>query len=104
MTTSIAAKTEHQSDRDILNAVLADLTEIRAEVAKLVTDLTATRLEVVDLVTDNANRIANHNTLIAKLNLDGGVTDADYAAATAAVATNPAALTATTPDALTTAA
>jgi hypothetical protein len=56
-------------------------------------DLATLRAVVIQLVTDNANRIANHNTLIAKLNLDAGVTDEDYAAGTEAVSSNPAALT-----------
>lgn len=38
------------------------------------------------LVADMATRIANHNTLITKLNADAGVTDANYAAAGAITA------------------
>lgn len=68
---------------------------IENQLESLLTDLTAVRAEVVKLVTDNANRVANHNTLIAKLNADAGVTDTDYASATAAVAAAPAALTTT---------
>lgn len=66
----------------VLDALLADITAIRAEVVKLVTDM--------------ASRISEHNTLRTKLNADGGVTDTDYAAAAAATAANPAALTTTT--------
>lgn len=78
-----------------------DLTELRTELAAAVADLTALRTTVANLVTDMANRITNHNTLRAKLNLDAGVTDVDYAAATAQVSAAPDALTATTPAALT---
>jgi regulator of replication initiation timing len=42
----------------LFNAVHDDLTEIRAELNKLITDVTATRAEVVKLVTD----IATHRT------------------------------------------
>ena len=88
MSQSIKKRIAALSDKDdgkelklVLDAMLADITAIRAEVVKLVTDM--------------ASRIANHNTLRAKLNADGGVTDTDYAAATAATAANPAALTVT---------
>ena len=87
--------------RKLLEATRTDLTNLRTTVAALVVDVTALRGKVANLVTDNTNRVANHNTLIAKLNLDGGVTDADYAAATAAVSTAPAAVTSAEPSALT---
>lgn len=56
-------------------------------------DIAALRTTVAALVVDSANRLANHNTLRAKLNLDSGVNDTDYAAATAQTSTAPAALT-----------
>ena len=70
-----------------------DQRQLRLLLESLLTDVTALRATVAALVTDNANRIANHNTLIAKLNLDGGVTDTDYAVATAATSAAPSALT-----------
>lgn len=70
-----------------------DQRQLRLLLESLLTDVTALRATVAALVTDNANRIANHNTLIAKLNLDGGVTDTNYAAATAATSAAPSALT-----------
>jgi hypothetical protein len=69
--------------------------ELQKVLEGLRADLEATRAEVVKLVADMASRIANHNTLRAKLNLDGGVTDVDYAAATAITAADPAAMTVT---------
>ncbi len=63
----------------LLNAAQADIAALRTVVAALVTDM--------------ASRISNHNTLATKLNADAGVTDEDYAAATAITATAPAALT-----------
>ena len=62
----IANKNDAFELRKLLDAALADIAALRA---------------------DMANRVANHNTLIAKLNLDGGVTDTNYAAATAATST-----------------
>jgi hypothetical protein len=78
----------------------ADMIALRATVAALVVDITALRTTVAALVVDNANRLANHNTLIAKLNLDAGVTDENYAVATAATSAAPAALTTSAPAAL----
>jgi hypothetical protein len=53
--------------------------------------ITATNIDQVALYTHLNNvatavnaLIANHNTLIAKLNLDAGVTDVNYAVSTAA--------------------
>lgn len=52
--------------------------------------LTATNIDQAALITLLGNMAtainaltANHNTLIAKLNLDAGVTDANYAVSTA---------------------
>lgn len=69
----------HLDDRALLTAILADITAIRAEVVKLVTDM--------------GSRISDFNTLTTKLNADAGVTDTNYAAATAITAAAPAALT-----------
>ena len=80
MTASIANFTDEQDERTLLTAMLADITAIRAEVVKLVTDV-----GVLDTGLD---------TLATKLNADGGVTDTNYAGATAAMtAAAPAALT-----------
>lgn len=65
-----------------LAAVIADLTAIRTQVVNLVADVTALR--------------SAFNTAITKLNADAGVTDTNYAQASAMTATNPAALTAST--------
>lgn len=69
--------------------------ELKVDLTALIADVTALRTPVAALVTDMATRISDHNTLRAKLNLDAGVTDADYAAATAITAAAPAALTVT---------
>ncbi len=78
-----ASSSGHRADTNaVLDAVVADLTAIRAEVVKAVADITA-----LDTAFD---------TLVAKLNADGGVTDTDYAGAAAMTATDPAAMTTTT--------
>ncbi len=83
-----------------LAAVLANivtmLTELKLDHDAIVTDATAIRAEVVKLVTDMGTRITEHNTLTTKLNADAGVTDTNYAAATAITAGNPAAVSSTT--------
>lgn len=88
--------------RDAVNELITDhatnktfTDELKTDLTALIADVTAIRAEVVKLVTDNASRISDHNTLRTKLNADAGVTDTDYAAATAATAANPAALTVT---------
>lgn len=47
----------------------------------LLTDVTNIRTKVAALVVDEGKRVSDHNVLIAKLNLDGSVSDTDYAAA-----------------------
>ena len=86
MTEKISSRTNAMSNgkdtvnlRKLLDAAQDDLTLARAQINALVTDVT--------------NLIASHNTLIAKLNLDGGVTDTDYAAATAQTSAALSALT-----------
>lgn len=69
--------------------------ELKRAFDALQTDLTNLRATVAALVTDMATRITNHNTLRTKLNADGGVTDTDYAAATAQTSAAPSALTLT---------
>lgn len=66
----------------VLDAIVADLTALRATVAANVVDVAA-----LDTAID---------TLIAKLNLDAGVTDADYAGAADLTSSAPSALTTTT--------
>ena len=65
----------------VLDAIVADLTALRATVAAAVVDITA-----LDTAFD---------TLVAKMNLDGGITDVNYAGAAAMTATAPSALTTT---------
>ena len=72
-----AAINDHATE---LDALQADVTALRTTVAALVVDVTA-----LDAAID---------TLIAKLNLDSGVNDADYAGAAAMTATAPDAITA----------
>lgn len=62
----------------------------------LLTDVTNVRTSVVALVTDMQSRVSDFNVLKTKLNADGGVSDTDYASATAKTATAPTALTTTT--------
>jgi len=67
---------------EVLDAIVADLTELRAHMILNVADITA-----LDTAID---------TLIAKMNSDGGITDTDYAGAAAMTGSDPAALTTTT--------
>lgn len=53
------------------NALVVDVTAIRAEVVKLVTDLTATRAEVVKAVTDLGVARTKLNAELAALRLAG---------------------------------
>ena len=78
---------------DISESQLSEYADNNALLAAMLTDITAIRAEVVKLVTDMASRISDHNTLVAKLNADAGVTDTNYATATAITAAAPAALT-----------
>ena len=67
--------------------------ELKLLLDAILVDLAAQRVAINALVTDMATRITNHNTLRTKLNADAGVTDVDYAAATAITAVATAALT-----------
>lgn len=78
-----------------LENVVTLVNELKVDYTALLADVTAIRAEVVKLVTDMGTRISDHNTLKTKLNADEGVTDTNYAAATAITAGAPAALTAT---------
>lgn len=71
-------------------------TDLEAVLDAMLVDITAIRTQVVALVADVAGIVAEWNTLTTKLNADAGVTDTNYAAATAKTAVNPAALTTTT--------
>ena len=62
--------------RDVINANRSQVITTRALVNSIKTQVNA-------LVIDMASRVTNHNTLATKLNADGGVTDTNYAAATA---------------------
>ena len=70
--------------------------DLEAVLDSLLTDITAIRTQVAALVTDMATRVTEFNTLTTKLNADAGVTDTNYATATAETAAAPAALTTTT--------
>lgn len=65
--------------RALLEADLVDMAALRATVAAAIVDITALDTSI--------------DTLIAKLNLDGGVTDVNYAGAVAMTAAAPSALT-----------
>jgi hypothetical protein len=67
--------------------------ELYTFLANVVAAVNELQTQVTALIADNANRIANHNTLRTKLNADAGVTDVDYAAATAATTAALAQLT-----------
>lgn len=70
---------DHASNAALLTAALTDITSIRTQLVAAVADIAAL--------------ITAHNTLATKLNADGGVTDTNYAAASAQTSTNPSALT-----------
>lgn len=65
----------------ILQAVLVDITALRANQALIQADLATTRTAL--------------NTALTKLNADAGVTDTNYAAAGALTSSAPSALTVT---------
>lgn len=69
--------------------------ELKKVLDTILVDLAAQKVAIDALVTDMATRITNHNTLRTKLNADAGVTDTDYAAATAITAVATAALSTT---------
>ncbi len=75
--------------KDLCNELKTDFTALKA-------DVTGIRTKVSTAVNDITSCKANHNTLIAKLNADGGVTDTNYATATPKTLTAPATLTVTT--------
>lgn len=66
---------------EVLDAIVADMTELRAHMILNVADIAALRSAAA--------------TLATKLNSDGGVTDTDYAAPAAITGSDPAALTTT---------
>lgn len=74
-----------------------DAAALRALYDAQLADITALRATVATLVTDNATLAAAVDTMAAKLNADGGVTDTDYATGNAAAVTaaSPSALTVT---------
>lgn len=87
------------NDEDLYNLlvnIVALVNEVKLDYTALRVDVGAVRTQTIALVADMASRISNHNTLATKLNADGGVTDTNYAAATAITAVDPAALTSTT--------
>ena len=71
----------------VLLGILVDLTAIKTSVDTSNTEVTELKLDFNRMVTDMGSRITENNTLATKLNADAGVTDADYAAATAITAT-----------------
>ena len=109
-----AGTTDTTAIRAEVVKLVTDYTAGRAEIVKLVTDYTAGRAEIVKLVTDITEVRTKLNTLhtaymatLAKLDLDAGVTDTNYAATNpstapnAVTAANPAAVTAANPAAVT---
>ena len=83
-----------------VNLLKTDHNLAAADVKALVTELTAARVDLAALrttlaaaVTDIAAMKSAHDTLIAKLNLDAGVTDTDYAQTAALTGSAPEALT-----------
>lgn len=69
--------------------------ELRNLLEAVRTDLAAHKVAIDALVTDMASRISNHDTLVTKMNADAGITDVNYASATAITAVATAALTTT---------
>jgi hypothetical protein len=80
-TNLLSDQQEREELRKLLAAILADLTALR-------TTLGLVQADVVILDT-------GLDTLVAKLNLDAGVTDANYAGAAALTSAAPSALTVT---------
>ncbi len=66
---------------DVLDAVVADLTDLKLSIVNSVSDLSTIRAAV--------------NVAISKLNADGGVSDTDYALVTALNINLPTTLTTT---------
>jgi hypothetical protein len=100
-TNLLSDQQEREELRKLLAAILADLTALRTTVAAIVVDV-AEQKDHNDKNT--ADVLATHNaidTLVAKLNLDGGVTDVDYAGPAALTGAASAALTSAAPSALT---
>lgn len=92
MATSIPSLLISPDLKQALSDIALGITTTRGDA--LIVDATALQAVLAAVVTDIANLIASHNTLIAKLNLDAGVTDTNYAAATAQTSTAPDAITA----------
>ena len=72
--------------RDLVNQGRTQVTAAKADVATL-------KVAVDALCKDVANVVTEWNTLTTKLNADAGVTDTNYAAATARTAVTTAAMT-----------
>lgn len=100
---ALSTKVDVKELRPLIEAILTDLGVLRTPAAASIVDYTAGRAEIAKLVTDITTLATALDTLAAKLNLDGGVTDVDYFRLNAAAITaaNPAAVTATAPAALT---
>ena len=86
----------------VLDAIVADLTELRAHMVLNVADIAELRTHMVLNVADVSALDTALDTLAGKLNSDAGVTDEDYAGAVAMTGSDPAALTGSAPAALTT--
>lgn len=94
------------ADHPAFVAIGTDVVALRATVASLVTQLTAARMDILALVTRTAEaRVdilalrATVAALVAKLNLDVGVVDEDYAAPSATTIAAVAAATVAAPSA-----
>jgi hypothetical protein len=97
MATQVAQLKVDPDLKTALGDVARDLAAVNTPSAALVADVAAIRAQVVALVADMATRISEHNTLVAKLNADAGVTDTNYAVAAAKTAVDPAAQTSAAP-------
>ena len=74
-------------------SINSDTIELRKLLEAALVDLAAMKVAVDALVVDTTASVANHNALVAKMNLDGGITDTDYAVATAQTSEATSALT-----------
>jgi len=86
-----------------VTAMQADIAALRGCLLRVQADESALRTTVAAVQTDVAAIYTGYAALVAKLNLDVGVTDADYANPAAKTSAAPAALTSSAPAAVTSA-
>ena len=68
-----------------LDAIIADLATFKTKVNQVIVDVQSNDTEIVAAVADLLALDTAFDTLIAKMNLDGGITDVDYAASLSAM-------------------